>query len=86
MAAIITYLDSEPKFSDTQKSGCKCNVYPFMVTKKTCHRLDEGCEANMSDRNCDDCCWMCLPCSLTIDIITFLPFLIIYGCKKCLNK
>ncbi len=92
MADIITYLESEPKPnpkpkpSDNKKSESNCNVYPFMVTDKTCQIFKNGCEKKISEPSCDDCCWICFPFSLTIDIITLLPFLTIYTCKKSLNK
>jgi hypothetical protein len=80
MADVITYLDSQPN----QNSQCKCDVYPFMVTKKTWETMIIGCEKNIGEPGCNDCCWMCFPFSITIDIITLLPFLTIYTSKKCL--
>ena len=82
MADVITYLDSQPN----QNSQCKCEVYPFMVTDKTNTKLCIGCQQSSTSQQCDDCCWLCFPFSIVIDLITLLPFLTIYTCKKCSAK
>ena len=88
MADIIIYLDSQPKPTDIKDSdgNDKCNVFPCMLTYKTCNAVKNGCNAKLSAPDYNVCCWVCLPFSVTFDIITFIPFLTIYKCKKCLSK
>jgi len=86
MADVITsYLDTQPK-ATAGKNDKTCDVYPCILTNKTWNKLWDGCEQSRYDNSCDDCCWMCLPCSLAIDTITFFPFLVIYGCNQHRHK
>ena len=67
---------------------------PFYFTKNLIKTLERGCNTpsyNKSCTNncweaCDDCIWMCLPCSFTLDVITFIPFLGISSFHKCKNN
>ncbi len=87
MADVITYLDSQPKKIDHNESNnCKCNVYPGMVTHSTWQMLCDGCQSSINERNCNDCCWMCLPFSVAADFITLIPFLVIYTGKRLCKK
>ena len=62
-------------------------IYPFNLTHKTCHALCNGCDRPMLDRrDCDDCLWLCFPLTVTIDLITLIPFAGIYFGKKCCDN
>jgi hypothetical protein len=68
--------------------NCKSdNIYPFNLTHKTFNTFCNGCDRPMLDRkDCDDCLWLCFPCTITIDLITLIPFAGIYFGKKCKSK
>ncbi len=63
------------------------DIYPFVLTVKAGkafvygidHKSDEDCHGT---QDCHDCCCMCFPCTIAIDLVTLVPFSGIYFGKK----
>ncbi len=77
----------------TVNKTSKCDVYPFMITNATHNEMMHGCESGSfmsgnkdGNTGCSSCCWMCFPCSLTLDILCAIPFGLIWSINKCTHK
>ncbi len=55
------------------------DLHPFVLTKKTMITLMDSLEHGPPSDRCDDChawydcCWMCVPCSIAVDVVICLP-------------
>jgi hypothetical protein len=74
--------------ANNQKS--QCDVYPCVITNKTCDELWHGCDSASfgsggkdGNTGCSSCCWMCFPFTVTADILCAIPFGIVWSVKKC---
>ncbi len=89
MADIIysyAYDESKQKNKDNEEPKCKLYpVYPCIVTHNTCIICCDSCEQERGN-SCDYCIGICFPITLTFDIITLIPYTIIYSINKCFEK
>ncbi len=65
------------------------DIHPFCITKQCsdawCDGMNRGGQRSVLVDGCfgNDCLCVCFPCAFAADIIACVPFLAIFGVKKC---
>ena len=68
----MSTISEQPKGCDVDTEQPKgCEVYPYQLTHKMCVKCQAGMDVSHKscndDGSCDDCLWLCCPCTFTID-------------------
>jgi hypothetical protein len=83
---IYSYAYDQHEEKIKNENNCRLYpIYPCILTHKTCITFCNACDQE-KESYCVYYIGICLPITISIDIITLIPSSIIYGINKCLEK
>ena len=74
---------------NSNSEDCTDGIHPFVLTAKAWNAQKNYSSGGGDCHGCNDfhdCCWLCFPFTIAIDLATLVPFAGFYLGKKCSKK